>query len=172
MLLGLLIGLVGAIIVGWRAIDGNIKPVGVGFGIAAGLLTSIGSVLYKKYPLVRLDKRMLVGCQLGVSALVLGVLSIPDDRSSFAIKPMFFVAFGYLALIGLALSFVMYSELLSRASAMQSASAAYLATVLGVVFGAVLLSERLSWLVLIGGAVTMAGVALVQFSQLRSRIAG
>ncbi len=169
MLIGLLIGLGGTIIVGWRAIHGDIKPIGIVLGLAAGLFTAIGSVLYKKYPLLQLDRRMMVGCQLGVSAVVIGVLSIPGSSATFTFKPMFFVAFAYLAFIGLALSFVMYSELLSRASAMQSGSAAYLATVLGVLLGAVLLGERLSWLVLIGGVVTIAGVALVQFSQFRDR---
>lgn len=33
---------------------------------------------------------------------------------------------------------------------------------LGVVFGAVLLHERLSWLTLVGGAIAIAGVAVVQ----------
>jgi drug/metabolite transporter (DMT)-like permease len=169
---GLVIGLMGSILVGWRAIGGDIKPIGLVLGLAAGLFTAIGSVLYKKYPLERLDKRMLVGCQLGASAIVLGVLSIPDDRTTFTFKPMFFLAFGYLSLIGLALSFVMYSELLSRATALRSGSAAYLATLLGVVFGALLLGERLSGLVLIGGAVTIAGVALVQYAQLRRGSAG
>jgi drug/metabolite transporter (DMT)-like permease len=168
LLVGLLIGLVGTVIVGWRAIHGNVRPFGVGLGIAAGLFTSIGSVLYKKFPLVRIERRMLVGCQLGVSAIVLGVLSIPDDRSTFSFTPLLFVSFAYLSLIGLALSFVFYSELLSRATAMQSGSAAYLSTVMGVGLGALLLKEHLSWLVLIGGAITIAGVALVQLSQARA----
>ncbi len=168
LLIGLVIGLVGTVLVGWRAIHGNIKPTGVVLGVAAGLFTSIGSVLYKKFPLVRLERRMLVGCQLGVSAVVLGVLSIPDDRSAFSFTPMLFISFAYLSLIGLALSFVLYSELLSRATAMQSGSAAYLSTVFGVGLGAVLLRERLSLLVLVGGAITIAGVALVQISQARS----
>jgi drug/metabolite transporter (DMT)-like permease len=165
---GLLIGLCGTILVGWRAIHGKIQPAGVLLALGAAMFTAFGSVLYKKFPLVRIERQMLVGCQLAVSAVVLGAMSIPGHHKAFTFKPMFFVAFAYLSIIGLALSFVMYSELLSRATAMQSGSASYLATVIGVVLGSVLLGERLSWLVLLGGAVTIAGVAIVQISQMRS----
>lgn len=164
---GLIIGLLGTVIVGWRSLHGDIGIVGILYGLGGGFFTAIGSVLYKRYPLEGLDKRMLVGCQLAVSAAVIGVMSVPDDRSTFNFTPMFWLTFAYLAFIGLALSFVMYSALLSRGSVMASGSAAYLATVFGVLFGWLLLSERLSWLVIIGGAVTIVGVALVQFAPFR-----
>jgi drug/metabolite transporter (DMT)-like permease len=165
LLIGLIVGLIGTVIVAWRAIDGDIKALGVAFGIAAAAFTAFGSILYKMYPLVRLDRRMIVGMQLANSAVVLAVLSIPDDRTAVTVTWQLVLSFTYLALVGLALSFVMYSELLSRATAMQAGSAAYLATVVGVLCGAVLLGERLSWTVLAGGVVTIAGVAIVQVTQ-------
>jgi drug/metabolite transporter (DMT)-like permease len=79
------------------------------------------------------------------------------------------LSFVYLAVVGLALSFVMYSELISRATAMQTSAVSYLATVIGVLAGAILLRERLSWLVLVGGVIAIAGVAIVQTSQYRDR---
>jgi drug/metabolite transporter (DMT)-like permease len=172
MVVGLIVGLIGAVIVGWRSIHGDIAPIGLLYGLGGGFFTAIGSVMYKRFPLESLDKRMLVGCQLAVSAVVIGVLSVPDDRSTFDFAPMFWLTFAYLACIGLALSFVMYSALLSRAPVMVSGSAAYLATVFGVLLGWLMLGERLSWLVLIGGVVTIAGVAVVQLAQLSARRLG
>jgi drug/metabolite transporter (DMT)-like permease len=167
IMLGLAVGMAGTVLVAWRAVSGEIDGLGVVFGVLAGALTAIGSILYKKYPMPGLERRMVVGVQLAFSSVVLAVLSIPDDRSNVRFTWQLLASFAYLSIIGLALSFVMYSELLSRATAMQSGSAAYLSTVIGVVLGAVMLGERLGLLVLIGGTVTIVGVALVQLTQLR-----
>jgi drug/metabolite transporter (DMT)-like permease len=65
-------------------------------------------------------------------------------------------------LIGLALSFVCFSELVQRVTGMQAGSAAYLSTFVGVLGGALLLGEKLSPLVLLGGVIAIVGVAIVQ----------
>lgn len=173
VLAGLAVGLFGTVIVAWRAVEGEIKVAGVIFALFAALMSAGGSILYKRYPLPRLDRTMVIGVQLAISTVVLGLLAIPDDRSNMQLRWQLVLSFVYLAFIGLAVSFVMFSELVSRATAMQSSAVAYLATLFGVVLGAVLLRERLSWLVLIGGVVTIVGVAIVQFGeQIRARLAG
>ncbi len=166
--IGLGIGLSGTVIVAWRAIHGEVRPIGIIFGITGAIGAAIGSIMYKRFPLPRLDRLMIVAMQLLMSSVVLGVVAIPDDRSNMQFPWRFVLAFTYLAVIGLALSFVMWSELLSRATSMQSSSVAYLATVFGVLFGAVLLGERLSWTVLVGGVIAIAGVAIVQIGQTRT----
>jgi drug/metabolite transporter (DMT)-like permease len=170
VMFGVSVGLVGAVVVAWRAIAGEVRPIGVFYGLAGAFASAFGSVLYKRYPLPRLDRTMVIGVQLAISSLVLGVLAIPDDRSNMQVRWQLVVSFVYLAVVGLALSFVMYSELISRASAMQTSAVSYLATVVGVLAGAVLLHERLSWLVLIGGVIAIAGVAIVQTAQYRDRL--
>ena len=159
---GLAVGLCGTVIVAWRAIEGEIKVVGVVFGLLGALTAALGSVMYKRHALPRLHRIMVVAIQLLMSSVVLGILAAPDDRSHMTFPWQFLVSFVYLSLLGLALSFVFWSELLSRASGLQASAVAYLATVLGVLFGAVLLDERLSWAVLVGGVIAIAGVALVQ----------
>jgi drug/metabolite transporter (DMT)-like permease len=168
VLLGLGVGLCGTVLVAWRAIEGHIRPAGIVYGLIGASTSALGSIMYKRHPMPRLDRLMVVGMQLALSSIVLGVLASPDNRSHMTFPWTFTLSFVYLAVIGLALSFVMYSELLSRATTMQSSSVAYLATVTGVFFGAILLHERLSWLVLLGGAITIGGVALVQLGQARS----
>ena len=160
--LGLAVGLGGTVIVAWRAIEGEIKVAGVVFGLLGALTAALGSVMYKRHALPRLHRIMVVAIQLLMSSVVLGVLAAPDDRSHMTFPWQFVLSFVYLSLLGLALSFVFWSELLSRASGLQASAVAYLATVLGVLFGAVLLNERLSWAVLVGGVIAIAGVALVQ----------
>ena len=167
MAVGLGIGLCGTVIVAWRAIEGQIRPLGVFFGLLGAVGSALGSIMYKRYPLPRLVRMMIIGIQLAISSVVLGLLAVPDNRSHMQLRWQLVLSFVYLSLIGLALSFVMYSELISRATALQSSAVSYLATVVGVVAGALLLGERLSWLVLIGGVIAIAGVAVVQTAQLR-----
>ena len=165
---GLAIGLCGTVIVAWRAIEGEIKVLGVVFGLLGALTAALGSVMYKRHSLPRLHRLMVVAIQLLLSSVVLGILAAPDDRSHMTFPWQFFISFVYLSLLGLALSFVFWSELLSRATGLQASAVAYLATVLGVLFGAVLLDERLSWAVLVGGVIAIFGVALVQSAPRRA----
>lgn len=165
LVVGLGVGLCGTVIVAWRAIEGNVRPIGVFYGLVGASTSALGSIMYKRHPCPRLDRVMIVGVQLAISSIVLGLLALPDDRSHMTFPRQFVLSFVYLSVVGLALSFVMYSELLSRASTMQTSSVAYLATLTGVGFGAVLLGERLSWSVLVGGAIAIVGVAIVQLTQ-------
>lgn len=162
--LGLAVGLLGTVIVAWRAIEGEIRGVGILYGVLGAATAAIGSVMYKRFPLPGVDRLMAVAMQLLISCVLLAIMAIPDDRSNMRFPTTFIISFVYLALLGLAVSFVCFSELVSRGTGMQASAVAYLSTVLGVLFGAVFLHERLSWSVLVGGVVAIGGVALVQFS--------
>ncbi len=164
---GLAVGMAGTVLVAWRAIEGDVRPLGIVFGLLAALTATIGGMMYKRYPLPRLDRTMVVAMQLVISAVLLSFAAAPDDRSSLSFPWTFWLSFAYLSLLGLALSFVLFSELTRRATGLQASAVAYLSTVLGVVFGAVLLHERLSWLTILGGVVTIAGVVLVQYRPAR-----
>lgn len=166
-LVGIAVGLVGTVLVAWRAIAGEVRPLGIAFAVGAAAMSAVGSLMYKRFPVARLDRTMVVAVQLLLSSVLLGLLALPDDRSHMRFPWTFTLSFVYLSLFGLALSFVFFSELLRRSSGLQASAVAYLATVLGVVFGAVLLHERLSWLTLVGGAIAIIGVAVVQAAPAR-----
>lgn len=166
-LLGLCVGLLGTAVVAWRAVEGEVRLIGVMFGVLAALMAAIGTMMFRKFPLPRLSRSMAVSMQLLVSSVLLGVMAVPDDRSSMTFPWTFWLSFAYLTLLGLALSFVLFSELTRRATGLQSTSVAYLSTVLGVLFGAVLLGERLSWLTMLGGVIAIVGVAIVQTAPTR-----
>ncbi len=159
---GLGVGLLGAVVIAWRAIEGDLRPLGVIYGLLGAATAAFGSIMYKRYPLPRLDRLMVVAVQLLLSTVVLGVMSLPEDRSHMRFPWQFFLTFAYLSMLGLAVSFVFWSELLSRLSGFRASAVAYLATVMGVIFGALLLGERLAWTLLIGGIIAIAGVVIVQ----------
>lgn len=168
-ILGIAVGMGGTILVASRAVHGEVKGIGIVFGLLGALASAFGSILYKRFPMPRLDRTMAVAVQLLISSVVLGVMAVPDDRSHMTFPWTFTLSFVYLSLFGLAMSFVFFSELLRRATGLQGSAVAYLSTVLGVLFGAVLLHERLSLLTLVGGAVTIVGVAIVQTPSRRTR---
>lgn len=160
--IGLLLGLAGAVIVAWRAIEGDVKPAGVIFGILGAVTAALGGIMYKKFPLPGVDRLMVVAVQLLMSCVVLTLAALPENRSHMTFRWTFWLSFVYLSLLGLATSFVFFSELISRGSSLQASAVAYLSTFLGVLFGALFLKERLSASVLIGGAIAIIGVAIVQ----------
>jgi drug/metabolite transporter (DMT)-like permease len=160
--IGLLLGLAGAVIVAWRAIEGDVKPAGVVFGILGAVTAALGGIMYKKFPLPGVDRLMVVAIQLLMSCVVLTLAALPENRSHMTFRWTFWLSFVYLSLLGLATSFVFFSELISRGSSLQASAVAYLSTFLGVLFGALFLRERLSASVLIGGAIAIVGVAIVQ----------
>jgi drug/metabolite transporter (DMT)-like permease len=162
--LGVAVGMAGTMLVAWRAIEGDVKPIGIVYGILGSLTSAIGSILYKRNPMPRLDRTMAVAVQLLVSSVFLAIVAIPDDRSHMTFPWMFIVSFVYLSVLGLAVSFVFFAELVTRGSGLQASAVAYLSTVLGVLFGAIFLDERLAWTTLLGGAIAIGGVALVQTS--------
>ena len=167
VVIGLIVGLAGAVVVASRAIHGEIKAMGVVFGVLASIGAALGSIMYKRFPLPRLNRLMIVAVQLLLSSTVLGIGSLTENHSNMTFPWQFTLSFVYLTFLGLAISFVLWSELLSRASSMQSSAVSYLSTVIGVALGAILLGERLSITVLIGGIIAIAGVAIVQLDQLR-----
>lgn len=171
-MVGLGIGLAGTVLVAWRAIEGEVRPLGIAYAVGGAATSAIGSMMYRRFPVPRLDRTMVVAVQLFMSSVVLGLLAAPDDRSNLRFPWTFTLSFVYLALLGLALSFVLYSELLRRASGLRASAVSYLSTVLGVVFGAVLLHERLSWVTLVGGAIAIVGVAVVQTAPREPRVQG
>jgi drug/metabolite transporter (DMT)-like permease len=71
------------------------------------------------------------------------------------------VALAYLVLFGSLLAFSAYVWLLSNAPLSLTATYAYVNPVVAVLLGALILGEQVTWPILLGGAVVVAGVGLV-----------
>ena len=100
--------------------------------------------------------------QLASAALWMLPLSLAFDNP-FALRPSL-AAIGSLltlALPGTAIAYILYYWLIERTGATRTALVTYLIPITGVMWGALLLNEPLEWEVLIGLAVIVAGVALV-----------
>jgi drug/metabolite transporter (DMT)-like permease len=74
------------------------------------------------------------------------------------------LALGYLVVIGSVLTFIAYVYVLKHLPASQASIYAYCNPVVAVLLGALLFDEKLNIYIAIGGAVTIAGVYLVNES--------
>jgi drug/metabolite transporter (DMT)-like permease len=100
--------------------------------------------------------------QLGTAALWMLPLSLAFDRP-FALRPSL-VAWGslaILALLGTAFAYILYYWLIEHTGATRTALVTYLIPITGVLWGALLLREPIEWEAIVGLALIIAGVGLV-----------
>lgn len=105
---------------------------------------------------------MVVGLQMFVGALLLGITSLLTESWHVTITTPFLIAFAYTVLVpGLVATWIWFS-LVERIGATRAASFHFLNPFFGVAFAALLLGESLSWRDVLGVLVIMIGILAVQ----------
>ena len=112
---------------------------------------------------VRLDPVWLAGIQTAVGGTVLMVIggSTEQPLSTAVWSFRAFLALGYLSLMGTVLGFTLLYWLLRRMQVTKVNSMMLVHPVVAMMLGAVVLGERLSWLVLLGTAAIVAGLVAI-----------
>jgi drug/metabolite transporter (DMT)-like permease len=132
--------------------------------ICGSLSWAIGSFASQRLPVpgqpfVATTYEMLAA---GLAMLAAGTVSGEAGRVQLAaIPPRGWLALAYLAVIGSVAAFSAYVWLLGNAPLSLTATYAYVNPVVAVALGALILSEPVTWPILLGGAIVLAGVALV-----------
>jgi drug/metabolite transporter (DMT)-like permease len=159
---GLLLGVGGvAFIVESRIATGIDSPVGVAFTIAALVSLVGGTILYK---LLAPNGGLWIGN--GVQNLAGGVALVPfafSFESVGEIVPSWrlFLALAYLVLVVSAFAFVLWFQLLKERGATAASAYHFLMPPLGILFGWLLLGERVAWHDLLGVLPVAIGIYLV-----------
>jgi drug/metabolite transporter (DMT)-like permease len=155
---GIVLALAGVATVSVRSGLGS--PVGIGLLLGGAAAWASASIVIKRMGSVDLLRlscgQMLVG---GVPLLVGGILSehrLPHPTAASV------GWFAFLVIPATAVNFVLWFGLLERYSATAMSSWLFLIPVFGVLAGAAILHEPLSWRVLAGGLLVVAGVLLTQ----------
>lgn len=129
--------------------------------LAALLTLAFGTVLYKKWP-VRTDIVTGTGFQIILSGLLLlPVALFMEDWSAIAWTPSFAGAFVWLVLVVSITGYQLWFNLLERGSASAASVWFFLTPPLGLLAGAWLLDEPLSWIDFIGIVPVVLGIVLV-----------
>jgi drug/metabolite transporter (DMT)-like permease len=168
--LGVLIGFGGAALLALSGGDTTAKPLSVAILVAGTISWAVGSRFsprlgLPKDPLVATLYEMAIG---GTAMVLIGVLRGEPGRLDLsAIRPSGWIALAYLVVFGSLLAYSAYSYLLANAPISLIGTYAYVNPVVAVFLGWLVLSERVTTEILLGGAVVVLGVALVVSAERR-----
>jgi len=161
---GVLLGLVGLAVLTAPGLSGEVRLAGVLAVIGATLMWSGGSFLASRLqmpanPFAAGVYEMLAG---GLGCLAVAALrGEPQGLDLAAISTRSWVALAYLVVFGSLVAFTAYAWLLQSAPLPLVSTYAYVNPVVAVFLGWLVLSEPLTWPILLGGAIVVAGVCLV-----------
>jgi drug/metabolite transporter (DMT)-like permease len=162
-LAGLVVGFVGvAILVGF-------DPAAIASGDIAGEIALIGATLsyacgavYARRNIHGLRPMIPALFQVGFALVMVATLTLVFERPfDVAIKPEAWLAVIWLGLLGSGLAYLLFFRTLGRWGATRTSMVAYLLPVFGITLGALVLSEPVDARLLVGTALVIGGVALV-----------
>ena len=164
-ILGLVLGFGGVCIIFYDHLKDFLNAdfrFGIMISVAATISWAIGSLYTKKHaanfnPYFSLGLQMLIS-----SAALFGVSGATGNTISLAdIPASSWWAIAYLVIIGSMLTFIAFIYCLQRLPTSLASLYAYINPVVAVLLGAAIFQEKLNIYIAIGGAVTIAGVYLV-----------
>ncbi len=174
-LVGLLLGFSGIVAVSMESISGDtnaISPVGVILGAASALSWALGTVYFKQYEarvstLWAVAVPFLIG---GVALTALGLVVEPWGEVSWT--GPFMASILYSSLVGISLAWVIWFALVRAGEASRVAAYIFAVPLTAVLIGVVFLDEPLGYTLLIGAALVVSGIYLVNRMPRPSKKAG
>ena len=136
------------------------------FGILLSLIATwtwaFGTV-YTKKQAANFNPYFSLGLQMAISGIFLSVLTNLTHEAVplTAIPWQSWIAMAYLVIFGSVISFIAYLYALQNLAPEQTSIYAYINPIVAVLLGWLLLSERLTLFIAIGGAVSLLGVYIV-----------
>jgi len=163
--LGLAVGFVGIIAIAW---PGVLSPTTNGYSLgiayiglsAAGVAT--GYVVMKRLA-GEVDALMAMGVQLLLGGIPLAILSMfTEDLSAIAWSGKFLLVLVLLAVFVTALAFWLWFTTLEEVGLNRANAFTFLVPIFGLAIGAAFFDERFGWFAIVGGALVVVGIVLVQ----------
>ncbi|MGW4033580.1 EamA family transporter [Streptomyces sp. NPDC004838] len=167
---GVLLGLVGLAVLTLPGLSGEVRLWGVLTVIAATVMWSVGSFSSSRIPMpanpFAASAYEMVAGGIGCALVGLG----RGEQHGFAfteVSTRSWVALAYLVVFGSLVAFTAYAWLLHSAPLSLVATYAYVNPVVAVLLGALILDERLTWPIAVGGAIVVAAVCLIVTTERR-----
>ena len=163
-MIGLVAGVIGVTIIMGARLNGGVDLYGLGLCVV-GVVALTFATLAVRGATSGGNFLMVVGLQMLVGSLVLGVVAVPLETFDVDWSWTLIAAFTYTTLVpGLAATLAWF-WLVNRIGAVKAATFHFLNPFLGVAIAALILSETLSVQDLVGVAVIMLGILAVQLSR-------
>ncbi|WP_370415135.1 EamA family transporter [Streptomyces fradiae] len=169
-LAGVLLGLAGLAVLMLPGLSGEVQTGGVVLVVLGTLAWSTGSFASSRIempanPFTASAYEMIAGGLAG-----LGVALLRGEHHGFdpsAVTGRSWAALAYLIVFGSLIAFTAYAWLLHTAPLSLVATYAYVNPVVAVALGALILNESLTWPIVLGGAIVVAGVCLIVSTERR-----
>ncbi len=157
---GLLVGFAGIVVVSAGALSGHVSGLGVGYAVLGALVWALGTIAFKRYA-DQVDVWWAVALPFLVGGAVMTAVGAAVEGTSVGWTRSFLVAFAYSAIVGTALSWSLWFGLVGSGEAGRVASYIFFVPLVSLVIGAVYLDEQLGPSLLVGAALVIVGVYLV-----------
>lgn len=163
-ILGLVAGLLGVGLIMGTRLTAGADPMGVALCIGGALALAVATLTVRGASAGG-NLLMVVGLQMLVGSISLGLVSGLTETLMVTITPAFLAAFAYQILVpGLAATLIWFA-LVGRIGSTRAATFHFLNPFFGVAIAAALLGEAIRPLDMLGVAITMAGILAVQLSR-------
>ena len=155
---GLVLGFAGIAAVGLGAMDGHVSGAGVCYALGTALAWSLGTVTVKRAPV---DLWWAVALPFTVGGVVLCALGAAFEGTSISWTPEFVAALAYSTFIGTSLSWALWFALIGAGEATRAAAVIFFVPLVSLVIGTLYLDEDLHASLIVGAALVVLGVWLV-----------
>jgi len=166
-LVGLLLGFGGIVLVSAGALRGHVSGLGVAYAVSSAVAWSLGTIAFKRSQL-RVDAWWAVAVPFLVGGAVLVAAGLVAEGGHVEWSGRFAGALAFSALVGTALAWALWFGLVGSGEASRASSYIFFVPLVSLAIGAAFLHERVGLSLLGGGALVIAGVAVVNH---RSRAA-
>jgi drug/metabolite transporter (DMT)-like permease len=165
---GLLMGFAGVCLIFYEHLADLLNPqflFGICLSVSATISWAFGTLYIKEHaqnynPYVSLGYQMFIS---GVSLLLIS--HITGNVTPYAAIPsMTWWSIGYLVVLGSILTFIAYIYSLQHLPTSLASVYAYINPIVAVILGAMILNEKITTFIVLGGIITVAGVYLVNSS--------
>lgn len=161
---GLVAGFAGAAIIMGSRLSGGVDGPGVALALM-GMVALAVATLTVRSATSGGNLLMIVGMQMLVGAVVLGIAALATERWEVTWTPRLGWAFAYTTLVPGLLATWVWFALVARIGAVRAATFHFLNPFFGVATGAVLLGERLELSDIVGVVIIAGGILAVQWSR-------
>ena len=163
-LIGLIAGFVGVSLIMGLRLSGGADLMGLALCVAGALALTVATLSVRGASEGG-NVMMVVGLQMIVGAVALGVASYFTEDIQVTMSASLIMAFVYTTLVpGLAATFVWF-QLVNRIGAIKAATFHFLNPFFGVLIAAILLGEAMSLVDFVGVGIITAGILAVQLSK-------
>jgi probable blue pigment (indigoidine) exporter len=139
------------------------SPVGIAAAFTGAVCMATGTYLTRRWQ-PDMPRLAFTGCQLLLGGLMLAPVAWIVDAPLPALRPMQIVGYAYLSIFGALLAYVLWFRGIARLSTVAVSSLGLLSPLMAVVMGWVLLGQSMTGVLLLGFAVVLISILLVQWT--------